>query len=210
MIPYTLLTKGLIAGVLLCIPFGPAGIITLRRTISYGAVDGFFSAMGMVAAHIILGMLTILSSASLSQFITNYDNPIRFLGGLIIASIGIKAILSPHIELEPIISDSNKKFRNFTSTLFIVMANPSTALAVIAIFSGFGLINSVDGNLDAQIMLLGITLGGIFMWLGVNWAVHHYRGSINRKVIRKFYRGSGIVIAICGIAFIISSLIRIL
>ncbi len=205
MISSLLLLKSIIAGMLLCIPFGPAGIICLRRTISSGARSGFISGMGMVLAHIIFGALAVLSFAGLAGFVDGYQVTIRLIGGTLIALVGLRSLLGPPLRIEPICSPG-KMLRTFSSTLLIVIANPSTIIAILAIFSAFGLAGSAPDHRSALVLLLGISIGGILMWIGVSWSFHRYHSRLGPKTINRLYRGSGVLVIAFGFLFIIQSL----
>jgi threonine/homoserine/homoserine lactone efflux protein len=89
-----LIFKGIIIGLTVSVPLGPAGIVLVNRTIKRGLLSGFFSGMGVAAADTILAIIAGLGFTVIITFFEDEKVIISIIAGLVIIGAGIKIFVS--------------------------------------------------------------------------------------------------------------------
>ncbi|EHO21769.1 Uncharacterised protein [Fusobacterium necrophorum subsp. necrophorum] len=74
--------KGIIAGFILSLPFGPVGIYCMEVTIVEGRWKGYVSALGMVSIDVLYGIIALVFVNRVEDIIIRYERYLTVLIGI--------------------------------------------------------------------------------------------------------------------------------
>jgi threonine/homoserine/homoserine lactone efflux protein len=200
-----LIFKGIIIGLIVSVPMGPAGIVLVNRTIKRGLLSGFFSGMGVVVADTILAIVAGLGFTFIISFFEDEKVIISLISGLVIIGAGIKIIVSNPIK-EFRKKERGKKtlLRDFISILILSLSNPLTIFVFVAFFSGINVNQTVKPQLVPFLLVPGIFLGTLGWWAFLSWFVNRFKRKIRLRGIVRVNQIAGILIMALGAVLLIS------
>lgn len=199
-----LFIKGFGFGILVSAPLGPMGVLCIQRTINKGFMSGVVSGMGATVADIIYASVAGFGITIIANFLETQQLGIRAIGGIILIGFGIKVFMSnPGKQLRRQRTKKKSYISDFVSSFLITITNPVTVVVFGLAFASVGL----DKNPTFQaitIMLLGVTSGALFWWLGLSSAVNIFRKKIRLRNLWWINKITGVLVVIFGIAVFIS------
>lgn len=187
-----LFLKGLAFGFVLAATVGPMWVLCLRRTLAFGALTGFVSGMGIAVADGLYGAVAAFGLTAISGFLFAHGFWIGLAGGIFLAYLGVKALLS-HPVAHGETARPASLAQAFASTLGLTLANPPTILAFAAIFAGLGLAASAD-YAAAALVTLGVFLGSASWWIVLAAGAGSLRARLGPRLLRAINIVSGITI----------------
>jgi threonine/homoserine/homoserine lactone efflux protein len=187
-----LFLKGLAFGFVLAATVGPMWVLCFRRTVTYGALTGFVSGMGIAVADGLYGAVAAFGLIAISGFLLQHRFWIGVVGGAFLVYLGIKTLTSkPALDGE--IAKPASLAAAFVSTLGLTLANPPTILAFAAIFAGLGLSANADYAL-AAIIVAGVFLGSATWWVVLAAAGGALRERLGPRMLRAINLVSGLTV----------------
>lgn len=192
------LFKGLLVGMIISAPIGPVGILCLKRTITYGAYQGVFSALGAAVADTFYGFIAAFGLTVLSDFFLAYLNWIRPAGALFVLILGIHTFFKHHLPLKNA-SRRNSAIGYFTSTFFLTLTNPITILVFFALFAALGLAEAQNELLSGIFLLSGVFIGAMVWWLVFAKGLSFFRHLIDEKVLFFTHKIVGVLLVGCSL-----------
>ncbi len=205
----TYLLEGLLIGVLVSLPVGPVGINIVNKTLSRGRRAGFISALGAMTADLIFSMIAVAGISFIITFIEEKVTLFRILGGLFVIFIGVKIFRE-----DPVSSyrDTGRDVGvgfvdNYLTTLLMVLSNPMTLLAYIAIFAGINYPTGIHFLEGPGITVMGIVIAAFIWWFSLTYYLDKFRTRVRLRFIFWFQKLAGILIILFGLALIITLLL---
>jgi threonine/homoserine/homoserine lactone efflux protein len=202
------LLKGALIGIVIAVPVGPVGVLCVRRTIMHGRLAGFLSGLGAATADAVFGIIAAGGLTVIADWLLDYQNWLRLLGGAYLIYIGISALRSDpngqwnsQREPEGLLAD-------FASTFALTITNPITILAFLAIFAGIGLTGAAATMAGAGTLVLGVWLGSLLWWTGLAFGTGLMRMSLGRRHMVWINRGSGGILLLSGVGLLGSLLVK--
>jgi threonine/homoserine/homoserine lactone efflux protein len=150
--------KGLILGFIICVPFGPIGLLCVRRTLMDGKVAGIAAVLGASVVDAIYCAIAGLGVSYISNFLTNERTLLRLAGGLVLIAMGIKIFLTHPTEKTPE-AKGHGLFASFGSSFFLMLTNPLAVLVFTATFSALGIGGWQDAYLSTGMLVVGVFVG---------------------------------------------------
>lgn len=154
----TFFVKGLILGFIICVPFGPIGLLCVRRTLMDGKVAGIASVLGASLVDTIYCAIAGLGVSYISNFLTNERTILRLAGGLILIAMGIKIYFTHPTEKAPE-AKGHGLFASFGSSFFLMLTNPLAILVFTATFSALGIGGWHYASLSTGMLVAGVFVG---------------------------------------------------
>jgi threonine/homoserine/homoserine lactone efflux protein len=203
-----LFIKGIIVGYFASIPLGPIGIICIQRTLSKGKLSGFVSGLGASTADTFLSIIAGLSLSIIIDFVYEYINIFKFLGGALVIFIGIRIFLkNPVRQYRAKRMKKKSSFHtDYLSTLVLTLSNPLNIFLYLAVFTAFNIVKGVKTVEQFCFIFTGIFIGTALWWFTLTALVSKYHDKFNIKNLWWLNKISGILIAILGLATLISIL----
>lgn len=197
---WSLFPRGVLIGLSVAIPVGPMALLCMRRTLAFGFGAGFTSGVGIATADAIYGAVAAFGLTSISTFLVDIQDWVRFGGGLFLLYFGIGTFRT-----RAMATDSNAMLRSaqhasaFVSTLGLTLTNPTTILSFAAIFSGFGIAAESMGASSASALVAGVFSGSVAWWLILVTGTGRLRGWLTPTRLTLINRACGVAIGAFGI-----------
>lgn len=199
---FALFVKGLLLGLSVAAPVGPIGVLCIRRSLTQGMGIGFVTGLGAAVADACYGAVAAFGLAAVSSFLLEMESALRLGGGLFLLWLGIKTFRAVPAALGA--ESQNGSYSGaFFSCFVLTLANPSTILSFIALFTGLGFAGVAasqdSGYASAVILVLGVFLGSALWWLTLSGSVGLLRKRMTPAALQWINRLSGTVLSAFGI-----------
>ena len=187
-----MLLQGFIVGFIIAAPVGPIGILCIRRSVSNGALSGFFTGLGAATADALYGAVAAFGITIISTFLLEQHAWIQAIGIAYLFSLGVMtfreepATHTSHAHDSSFLSD-------YLSTFALTLTNPTTIASFAAVFTGIGIVSS-NSVMGATMTVLGVFLGSATWWLFLSGTVSILRTAIHPKHLRFINKLSGVII----------------
>lgn len=203
------LFEGFLIGILVSLPIGPVGINIVHRTLSRGRKAGFMAALGAMTADLVLSLIAAAGITFIVSFIEEKVVFFRILGGVFVMIIGFRifredpaaAYRSPETPVR------SRRMGDFLTTLLMVLSNPMTLLAYIAIFAGLNFPTDVSFLEGPAVTIAGLLISAAAWWFSLTYYLDKFRTRVRLRFIFWFQRLAGILIMIFGFSLIITLLV---
>ncbi len=202
------LIRGLVIGFSVAAPVGPIGVLCIRQTLSRGRSAGFLCGLGAASADAVYGCVAAFGLTSVSGFLVDQQLWLRFVGGVFLLYLGLRAFRERLAEGEALISGVfyGGFAGTYASTFFLTITNPLTILSFAAIFAGLGLAGEGVGYTSAAVLVFGVFWGSALWWLLLSGCVSLFRSKLSFRALRWMNRVSGTLILSFGVATLLSLL----
>jgi putative LysE/RhtB family amino acid efflux pump len=162
-----ILGKGLLIGLLISLPVGPAGALSVKRALTEGPRAGFLSGLGSTVADLFyLGLL--LAGASAVSLDATQSLWLRALGGIAVFVIGVQILSSK--KARPA-SEPPRRGNAFLSAFVLSAVNPTILISLAMLLGGFGLAEVGRQGDAAALLILGVFAGSVLLWFGLSRSV---------------------------------------
>ncbi len=198
--------KGLLIGVIFGIPVGVVGVLTIKRSITYGAIAGLLSGIGCSVADLFYSCISIFSFTLIYNFILQYQNIIRFVGSILVIVMGI-GIINKKQETTYKKADISKIISFFTSSFFIAITNPTTILSFLIAFSIFD-IATILNKIQGIVLVVGIFCGTCIWWFVIAMVTQIFRKRITTIWLKYINYILGILVILLGIIMTIQTITK--
>jgi threonine/homoserine/homoserine lactone efflux protein len=192
--------QGIVLGFSIAAPVGPIGVLCIRRTLAHGMLNGLISGLGAATADAAYGFIAVFGISVVSVILLDYQNYLRFVGGLFLLYIGYKTFKAmPSTEQAAEKVKNEGLLKSYASTLFLTITNPLTILSFAAIFTGLGVGMEGVNYISAFCLVGGVFIGSMFWWLSLSGVVSVLRHNFSQKRLKLVNEISGFIIAGFGI-----------
>jgi len=166
--------KGLAIGLVLCIPLGPVGILSLRRTLAEGRASGMAALLGATTSDALYGSLAGFGVTWLGSFLERRHAWIEILAGGVLVVVGAVicrkkprpvALRRGRHAAEP--GGSRPGLRTaYLSTLLVALSNPMPLLVFTFAFGALGVHGWKGDYLKTALFVAGVASGSA-LWAPV-------------------------------------------
>ncbi|MBC8081030.1 MAG: LysE family transporter [Gorillibacterium sp.] len=186
-------------GLSIAAPVGPVGLLCMNRTLSHGFRHGFVSGLGVAVADACYGLLTVAGLHLISDRLFDYSIPLRIIGGLFLAYLGIAGLLKNAKKADSLRGKgAHSLFRSFLSTYALTLTNPMTILSFLALAASIG----ATVFIDSILLTMGIFLGSIAWWFILSFSIHIARKALPAFMIKHLNTLSSLIILGFGLIII--------
>lgn len=195
-------TKGIVVGLIIAIPVGPAGVLCVRRTLIEGAIFGLVSGLGAACADAFFGAIAGFGLTFIRDWLFAWRDVLGLGGGAFLLIVGINYLVVPRtVQIQPI--GHERLAAAFLSTFALAITNPVTILAFAAIFTEIGF-DPASGNLNIAALVAGVFSGSLAWWLSLCGGAP----ALRRIGMAWLPRFSGGLLAVSGVALIATAVAR--
>jgi len=210
-----LIISGVIMGLIAAVPIGPVNLICIRRSFAFGPVNGFVSGLGAALGDGVFAAITFFGLTWIAELIQSYDVIIELVGGALLVWFGVHTILSP---VAGKVEDGDKAepgastlVRAMVSTFVLTITNPATLIAFASMFASFrALVGGANSYVDAGFVVAGVVGGSAGWWLCLTSVIGICHTRITDRTVRIINRGSGVLVALFGLAVLIHVVMKVL
>jgi threonine/homoserine/homoserine lactone efflux protein len=199
-----LICGGMLIGLIVAAPIGPVNLICIRRTFTYGPINGFFAGLGAAFGDGLFAIITAFGLTAIAQLIEGYSTPLKLIGGLMLVGFGLHIFRSD----VSAIRDAERTretgppslFRSMASSFALTITNPATLFGFTALFAGLaGLAGREPSFVDAAIMVVGVFIGSSLWWFILTTFVGILHHRIDAEAIRRINHFFGIAVTGFGV-----------
>lgn len=204
---FSIFLKGLLAGLVMCAPVGPIGLLCVRRTLMDGRIAGFVSLLGASTADGIYCTVAGLGVTYIAQFLMREHTPLTMLGGIVLIALGLKLFLSRR-EPEARESATHGYLDAYVSSFLLMLANPMLILVFTALMTALG-VHGWKSDYSATATLVAGVFTGSALWAPILvTVVSLFRPQFGTQRVVILNRISGIIIVGFGIGTGLIGLMR--
>ncbi len=194
--------KGLIIGFGMAVPIGPVGVLCIRKTLIGGHLRGLVIGLGAATADSLFGSIAAFGLTFVSDVITSQHFWLRLVGGGILLFLGIRTFRAKR--KDPVIPYENRGLLgSYISAFLLVLTNPVTIFAFVAVFAAFGLGHKLF-VVSACILVLGVFTGSGLWFLVLSYVATIFRKKLDSDGLRWVNRIAGVLIILSGAAALVS------
>ena len=205
----TLIGGGLVIGLLVAAPIGPVNLICIRRTLTYGQLNGFAAGLGAAAGDGIFAIVSGFGITAVFQWIEDMGIFLKIIGAAILMIYGIRAFIAaaPQVMLHP--DDSMHRGEAgalavaVASTFALTITNPATLVGFAASFAGLqSIVDFHTSTLATFIVVVSVLAGSALWWFVVTEITAIFHKTISPTTLRHMNQGSGALIFVTGLVFL--------
>ncbi|MBU2490037.1 MAG: LysE family transporter [Proteobacteria bacterium] len=213
--PLLIFIKGFFAGLLVCAPIGPVGVLALRYTITQGRAAGLASVLGGALADLVYCSLAGLSIAFLSTFLETEHAWIQSAAGLVLVFFGLHMYSGHSPERGPAKSRRLEKVKPkpgiwgaFWSSFFIMALNPMPILVFTVTFSALGVHGWRGDYLATSVLVAGVGAGSAAWAPVLVGAIRWYGSDFGQEKRKALGHASGLLLASLGMLLAVYAAIK--
>ena len=195
----TFLIKGLVLGFVICVPFGPIGLLCVRRTLMDGKVAGVASVLGASVVDALYCAVAGLGVTYISNFLSDERTILRWAGGIVLIAMGIKIFFTHPSEKTPE-AKGHGLLASFGSSFFLMLTNPLAVLVFTATFSALGIGGWKDAYFSTGMLVIGVFVGSA-LWAPIFVAgTNLFSPHLTLSQLRLANRIAGVIL--CGFGIV--------
>ena len=170
----SLYIKSLIVGVLIALPFGPVGALSVRRALSHGRMAGMVSGIGSSLADIVYVIIIQLGLTQISATMIKYRPFLRVASLVLIIFLGVRFLRSNVLVRE---GDREPFGYNglFTSAFCLSVINPTILLSLAILFAGAGLGRQSPDRFAPELVVIAVFIGSVACWAMLTGIIERFR-----------------------------------
>lgn len=199
------ITRFLLAGLFLGLPFGPIGIMCMGKTIEKGRKVGMIAISGAILVDIIYSIIAFLMLIPAKNFIEEHEFTLKIFIGIYLMIIGLTKVFGEvritNIKEEDSSENSDEKIKNdnfhheFLKIFFISLPNAFNIITIITLFTGLEIFR-IDENFMIPKLIFGISVGCTSLWLCTTYILDKLRNKITERTMK-------VIVKICGVGIIL-------
>jgi threonine/homoserine/homoserine lactone efflux protein len=206
----TLIGGGLVIGLLVAAPIGPVNLICIRRTLSYGPVNGFLAGLGAALGDGIFAIVAGFGVKWVFDAIQDMGVVLKLASAGILMFYGLRVLVyatPPEIMRNPDGSIQSGTAGDlaaaFASTFALTITNPATMVGFATTFAAFREIVDFQSNSLATLILIASVFGGSTLWWFVVTAITGiFHQTIEHGTLKRMNQASGLLIFLTGAALL--------
>ena len=194
--------KAFAIGICASAPLGPAAILVLQKSLSYGHRAGFYTGLGATTIDTTYATLSIFALAWTQDFINTYEYTIYLIGGPIVALLGASmAFKDPFRKLKSGDPSRGASIKDYAEAVLTALSNPGAAFVMFALFAFFN-VNAGRSGFSVLPIILGVAAGSMAYWFTFSYIFSKIRNVIKMSALVWLSRIAGIIVMIIGIALL--------
>lgn len=194
--------KAFAIGICASAPLGPAAILVLQKSLSYGHRAGFYTGLGATTIDTTYATLSIFALAWTQDFINTYEYTIYLIGGPIVALLGASmAFKDPFRKLKNGNPSRGASIKDYAEAVLTALSNPGAAFVMFALFAFFN-VNAGRSGFSVLPIILGVAAGSMAYWFTFSYIFSKIRNVIKMSALVWLSRIAGIIVMIIGIALL--------
>ena len=201
-----LIVGGVIIGIVVAAPIGAVNLICMRRTLSYGPLNGFISGLGAALGDGLFAIIAAFGLSALSELVLRLEGVLKLVGGVFLIALGLHTYLADPKKLGirrpkgKALDGTDDLPHTVVATFFLTITNPATLLAFTAIFAGAAVdLHYTQSAASAGFLAIGVLAGSAAWWFVVTLAVGMLHGQLSDAWLHRVNQISGGLIALLGL-----------
>jgi len=156
---HSLILRGIIVGIILAIPTGPAGFMAIWQTLVNGYRRGLVAALGLLTTDFFYSIIICFGIGLIEHFLLRYNLLFRFACGIALLVIGFSGLRAKKQIDEKTAAKSF--WKTYLQTFSLSASNPIILVSSTILFSTFGGPVLILAKSSKLLFVVGIVIGGI-------------------------------------------------
>lgn len=200
--------KGIIIGMLVCLPVGPLGLLAIQRTISKGRKIGFLSGVGAATSDLIYSFIAILGISFVGEFLNKNRYLIDELTGILFLIVGINILVSG-IEKGKVKEATKEELMHpFFIHFLLGLSNPMTFIIFFTIFTKMGIDVNGGGVLKHIVFIISIFTGACITWFITTNIIERTKRKFKYESFIFMDKLIGSTIVLCGVFSVVKGIMK--
>ena len=202
----TLIGGGAVIGVIAAAPIGPVNLICIRRTLSYGQLNGFLAGLGAALGDAIFAFIAGFGVKWVFDAIQGMGVALQLGSSMLLIFYGLRVVIQaspPEIMRNPDGSIQRGSVGDLAgalaSTFALTVTNPATMVGFATMFGAFREIVDFHTSSLATLVLVSSAVGGSILWWFVVTAITGaFHQTIESSTLKRMNQASGLLIFATG------------
>ena len=202
----TLIGGGLVIGLVVAAPIGPVNLICIRRTLSYGQLNGFLAGLGAALGDGVFAIISGFGVTWVFDAIQDMGVLLKLGSAALLMFYGLRVFIyatPPEIMRNPdgsIQSGSAGDLAGaLASTFALTITNPATMVGFATTFAAFReIVDFQTSSLATLILVLSVIGGSVLWWLVVTSITGIFHQTIEHGTLKRMNQASGLLIFLTG------------
>lgn len=202
----TLIGGGMVIGIIAAAPIGPANIICIRRTLSYGQMNGFLAGLGAAIGDGVFAVIAGFGVKWVFDAIQDMGVVLQLGSAAILMFYGLRVFIyatPPEIMRNPDGSMQTGSVGDlaggFASTFALTITNPATMVGFATMFGAFREVVDYHASpLATLVMVIAAFLGSVLWWFVVTAVTGIWHQTIEQGTLKRMNQASGAFIFLTG------------
>ncbi|MDP6563893.1 MAG: LysE family transporter [Alphaproteobacteria bacterium] len=200
-----LFLQGMALGLAIAAPVGPIGLLCIRRSLHSGFALGFATGLGAALADGSYGAVAGFGLTAVSGALMAAEMPLRLLGGGFLIYLAARG-WRRRVDGQGGDGGRPGLLLAVGGTYLLTLANPTTILSFLAIFTSLGIGRAAGDVAAALSLVVGVFLGSALWWLLLAGGVTVMRHRLPSRALDWINRLSALIILAFGLRAIAGAL----
>lgn len=192
---------GLIAGILLSMPFGPVNLLGLQRAVERGFFGGMAAGLGIMLGDGLIALGAALGVKSISGAIRDYRTLVQIVGGLALLIAGLRLYYAP-VTISTDVAADKVRYKDYIGEVpqmfLLTITNPGAVLSGVAIYGGVSTFVEVESHIDALTMVAAVMGGSFLYWFFASEWISRVRHQLDSVKLGRINRIAGLILIAFG------------
>ncbi|MBL9095820.1 MAG: LysE family transporter [Alphaproteobacteria bacterium] len=205
-----LIAGGLVIGLLVAAPIGPVNLICIRRTLSYGQLNGFLAGLGAALGDGLFAIAAGFGVKAVFELIEDMGVVLQLAGAGLLIFYGLRVFIyatPPEIMRNPDGSiqrgSAGDLAAAFASTFALTITNPATMVGFAASFAGLrAIVDFQTSSIATWVLILSVFAGSALWWFVVTAITGIFHQTIEHGTLKRMNQASGLLIFATGVVFL--------
>lgn len=205
------LAKGILIGILVSAPMGPAGLLCLRETMRGSRRDGMLVGLGATLSDLVYGLVAYWGVGIVLNLLDQYNSSLR-LGGSVFILIFCVVLLTRRIstaeEDEPAPPHrlkSTYSLKKVSGAFALTLSNPFIILLFLPLYARLEFVRAVKLQfIEFFMAMAGIAIGCLLWWLCLTYLVKRLSARFGMQSLEWINRTVALVLIIIALLGIYS------
>lgn len=202
----TLIGGGAVIGVIAAAPIGPVNLICIRRTLSYGPLNGFLAGLGAALGDAIFAFVAGFGIKWVFDAIQDMGVLLQLASATLLMVYGLRVFV--YATPPEIMKNADGSIQRGSvgdlaaalgSTFVLTVTNPATMVGFATMFGAFREVVDYQVSSLATLVLVCSAVGGSILWWFIVTAVTGiFHQSIESGTLKRMNQASGLLIFATG------------
>ncbi|MBO4263651.1 MAG: LysE family transporter [Bacteroidales bacterium] len=190
----------MLIGVVASVPLGPVALLVMQKTFCYGRQTGFAAGIGSAVADTFFALVSLFALGWVQDFIATNEGVIMLVGGLVIAIVGVFAMLRRPLDL-----NARPEGGNYFSSAFqaagCALLNPGALAFMLALVAVFRL-DIESARCPMWLLVLSVFAGALLWWLSFAYLSDKLRAAIKSNHLHWVTIVAGAAVVLFGLLLV--------
>lgn len=193
--------KALLLGFCVAVPIGPVLLLVMQKTLSRGRWFGVAAGCGSAVVDTLYACIGLSALSFVGDFVTGHEDILFSVGGALLVAIGLWMALRHEDRVVESQDKGSTAFAYGLQAAGCALSNPGALVFMLTLITFFG-VSLEEEHIPAWSVVLCVFAGEITYWLGLTYALTHFK-KFSRRTVRTISHVAGVVITVFGLALII-------